>query len=147
MSEGRGPLSSGDDPRSIVDDSPMTQQSGYEPMERRGENKGETTANKAQDKAMEYGQVAQERVEAGKDTAAEGLQSVAEKVREKAGGDGMTAQAGTKVADTMEKTAGYLREHETGEIMEDIERYVRDHPMQAVAGAVIGGFIIGRMLR
>ena len=32
------------------------------------------------------------------------------------------------------------------QVMDDIEKYVRNHPMQAVAGAIIGGFILGRVL-
>ncbi len=146
MSEGQGPLSSGDKPRSIVDDSPMTQQSGYEPMGRT-DNEGRSVADAAQDKAMEYGDAARNGIATGKDSAVEGLRNAAGKIRERAGGDGMTAQTSGKVADTMERTAGYLHDHETGEIIGDIERYVRDHPMRAVAGAAIGGFIIGRMLR
>ena len=96
---------------------------------------------------MEYGDAAREGIASGKEHAAEGLRSAADRVREHASGDGMTAQAGGKVADTMERTAGYLHDHEPREIVGDIERYVREHPMRALAGAAIGGFIIGRMLR
>jgi ElaB/YqjD/DUF883 family membrane-anchored ribosome-binding protein len=158
----------------IVDNSPMaagspqaddlTQQSGYTPATEmqtelgrpeRGTMQGQQgtqqkvkeTASKAQDKASEMGQKAQEKVDQGMDSAAGGMESAASKLREQAENmDGMPAQAGTKVADTMERTAGYLRERDSAEIMDDIEQYVREHPMQAVAGAIAGGFLIGRIL-
>jgi ElaB/YqjD/DUF883 family membrane-anchored ribosome-binding protein len=141
----------------IVDNSPMTQQSGYTPASdmssrmpsedgMRGQSRD--TASQVKDKASELGQKAQQQADIGKDKAAGGMESAADKIREQAGkSDGMTAQTGTKVADGMEKTAGYLREHDTTEMLDDVEKYVKDHPMQAVAGAVIGGFVIGRILR
>ena len=140
----------------IVDNSPMTQQSGYTPASEMGRDGSRVDAGDrtrdaggdARDKVSEFGQKAQQQADAGKDKAAGGMESAASKLREQAAGtDGMTAQAGTKVADGMEKTAGYLREHDTTEMLDDVEKYVKDHPMQAVAGAVIGGFLVGRILR
>jgi ElaB/YqjD/DUF883 family membrane-anchored ribosome-binding protein len=105
-------------------------------------------ADKTKQKAAELGEKAQARADEGLDKAAGGLEQNAERLREKAQErGGIAADAGTRVADGMEKTAGYLREHDTAEILDDVERYVRDHPVQAVAGAVIGGFVIGRLLR
>lgn len=142
------------DPRDIVDDSPITQQSSYEPAsdkpggEQSAGERAKNVATKAKEKAPEVMRKAQEQADARLDTAAEGMQSAASKIRERAqSAEGMPAEAGTKVADTMERTAGYLREHDTNEILDDMETYVREHPMQAVAGAVLGGFIIGRILK
>ena len=45
-------------------------------------------------------------------------------------------KAGTTVADGMEKTAQYLREHDTQQMVNDVEQFVREHPTQAVVGAV-----------
>jgi ElaB/YqjD/DUF883 family membrane-anchored ribosome-binding protein len=137
------------DRRDIVDDSPMTRQSGYEPAADYGHTSdAEGVGKQARQAATKAREKAQEQAEAGIDTAAEGLSSAADKIRERAAGvDGMPAQAGTKVADTMERTAGYLREHDTNEIVDDLERYVREHPVQAVAGAIVGGFVIGRILK
>jgi ElaB/YqjD/DUF883 family membrane-anchored ribosome-binding protein len=59
----------------------------------------------------------------------------------------MPAQAGVKVADTMESAAGYLREHNTEDMVGDLEKYVKAHPTTALAGAVVAGFFIGRILR
>jgi ElaB/YqjD/DUF883 family membrane-anchored ribosome-binding protein len=134
----------------IVDDSPLSQRAGFSDSGQRstGRNNMSDTADRAQDKASEIGGKAQRQAEVGVDKAAEGMHSAADKIRERASNQGgMAADAGMKVADSMDKTAGYLREHDTAEILDDVEKYVRDHPMQAVAGAVIGGFVIGRILR
>lgn len=102
----------------------------------------------AQDKAGEYGRVAQENIEKGKGVAAESMGRLATQVRERtATSEGMAATAGETVASTMEGTAAYLREHEVADIWGDMERYAREHPMQAVAGAVVAGFLIGRMIK
>jgi hypothetical protein len=76
------------------------------------------------------------------DQAAAGIDRAAEMAREKVPGE-----LGTKVANTMEKTAGYLREHDSGELWEDVEQYVRQHPMQATMTAAFAGFLVARILR
>jgi len=102
----------------------------------------------ARQKAEEVGQQARERAEQGKEATASGLDTAADQIRERIGqGEGTAAQAGTKVADKLENTATYLREHETGEMWHDFERYVKDHPVQAAVGALAAGFFVGRMMR
>ena len=111
-------------------------------------DRAEDTLDKAGYKVSEYGDKAVEQVDAGKEKAATGMEQAAGAIREKVSRtSGMTAEAGTKVADTMDRTAGYLREHSTGEMWEDVEHYVRKHPAQALAGAVFAGFLIAKVLR
>lgn len=138
-----------------MSDGDMTQQSGYTPATEFGKHDtGDEMANRAKgataqvkEGAREAGEMAKERVDQGMDKAAEGVQSVAETVREKAQErGGMTKEYGTKAADVMESSATYLREADSTQILDDVEKYVRQHPMQAVAGAVIGGFLLGRIL-
>lgn len=129
----------------IVDNSPMARQPGapggaaaHGGMDDVGQSMQEQQASHQ----------ARQKADEGVDRAASGMQSAAERLRERAEGkSGMTAEVGTKAADTMERGASYLREHDTQEIIDDVERYVREHPMQALAGAVVGGFLIGRILR
>jgi ElaB/YqjD/DUF883 family membrane-anchored ribosome-binding protein len=59
----------------------------------------------------------------------------------------MAGKAGEKVAEGMERSATYLREHSTEDMRGDVERYVREHPMQAMAGALVAGFVLSRILR
>ena len=100
------------------------------------------------EKAAEYGEKAQQQLDAGKDQAAAGMERAAGQLRERAAqGGGVPAQAGMKVADTMDQAAGYLREHTTAEMWDEVEMYVRQHPAQALAGAAFAGFMLGRILR
>ena len=122
---------------------------------RQAASAGEGTAERAQEyagqareKVAEYGEKAQQQLESGKDQAAAGMERAAEQLRERASQTGgMQAQAGTKIADTMEQAAGYLRERSTAEMWDDVETYVRQHPAQALAGAAFAGFIVARVLR
>lgn len=108
----------------------------------------ESMTDKARESAGEYGQKAQEGLDKGIQQSAAGMDTAAEKIREKAEqSDGMPAQAGVKLADGMERAAGYLREHDSEDMMADLERYVRSHPTTAVAGALVAGLVIGKILR
>jgi ElaB/YqjD/DUF883 family membrane-anchored ribosome-binding protein len=112
------------------------------------QGRAQEMAGTAQEKAAEMGHKAQDQVDKGTDQAASGLQQAADKLRDQTeGSSGMPAQAGVKVADTMETAATYLREHDTEDMVGDLEKYVKAHPTTALAGAVVAGFFIGRMLR
>lgn len=111
------------------------------------QTRAEEYGDQARDKAREIGETAQEQLDARKDQAAGGMERVAEMVRERTPDDGMAAKAGAKAADGMETAAGYLRDHDTSEMWNDLESYARQHPTQALAGAIFAGFVLGRILR
>ena len=114
----------------------------------RVQERAQEMAGKARESAGEYGQKAQEQLDKGTDQAAGGLEQAAERLRSQTeGSEGMPAQMGVKAADTMESAAGYLRDHNTEDILNDVEHYVKEHPTQALVGAVVAGFVIGRVLR
>lgn len=83
--------------------------------------------------------------DAGREKAADGIEDAAAIVREQS--DKVPGQIADKAAEHMERTAGYLREHDVSEIRSEVEHYVREHPLQGVAAAVAAGFLIGRALR
>jgi ElaB/YqjD/DUF883 family membrane-anchored ribosome-binding protein len=103
-------------------------------------------AARAKEKAKEVGKQAQAKADEGINQAAGGLETAADKIREKTPSEGMVGEASEKVASGVESAAGYLREKDSAQIFEDIENYAREHPMQAVAGALVAGFVIGRIL-
>ncbi len=110
------------------------------------------TATESRDNATNVAAQVKDKAEAtadkAMDTGADQMQSTADTIREKVEGQGgIPEKAGTAVADGMERTATYLREHDSKEVMEDVENYIREHPMQAVVGAVAFGLIVGRVLR
>lgn len=124
----------------IEGEADQTQDRAGETLERARETAAEAIGT-AREKAIEGAEKARE-------GAAEGMETAAEKIRERtADSDGIQGKAGVKLAEGMKKTAGYLREHDTPEIMGDVERYVRDHPTQSVLAAVALGFVLGRMMR
>jgi hypothetical protein len=86
--------------------------------------------------------------DAGIDKTAEGLESAAEKIRSRTEGEeGMKSAVQEKAADAMEKTAGYLKEHDSKELMHDLEEFVKAHPLQAAVGALAAGYVIGKIAR
>jgi ElaB/YqjD/DUF883 family membrane-anchored ribosome-binding protein len=100
------------------------------------------------DQAVAVKDEASERLEMGRERLAEGASAAAERVRDEAESrGGIQAKVGLKAADSMEQAAGYLRDHETAEMWADFEKYAKEHPMQAVGGAVVAGFLLGRILR
>ena len=91
---------------------------------------------------------AKEQIDGNKDKAATGLETAAEKIKGVTGNaEGAPAQAGVKLAEGMESAAGYLKEHSSDEILKDFETFVKEHPAQALVGAVFAGFLFGRILR
>ncbi|OAI38966.1 hypothetical protein AYO38_08615 [bacterium SCGC AG-212-C10] len=89
----------------------------------------------------------QDGVEGGKEKLADGIGSAAETMRERMDGDGAVAKAGTMAADSLEKTASYLRDHESGELWADVQEYVKQHPASALVGALAAGFVLSRIVR
>jgi ElaB/YqjD/DUF883 family membrane-anchored ribosome-binding protein len=139
------------DPRSTTKQQPETEETGGREQAKeyadQAKNKAGDIADQAKNKTGEMADAAKERAAAGKDQAASGLERAAQVTHERvAGSEGMPAQAGTKVADVMEDTAKYLRTHDTNEIWRDVESYARSHPIQALAGAVVGGFVLGKLI-
>ncbi len=132
--------------REPMDDEAMRRRTRRASM--RMPQKGQDMADMARDTGSEYADRMRQQAEAGKEQVAGGMEQMAQRVREKASGQGgIQGQAATKVAEGMEGTSQYLREHSTREIWNDLEQYVKEHPMQAVGGAIFAGFIIGRVLR
>jgi len=128
----------------IVDNSPMAHTASNGQVTRDMGTKDYTTS--AQNKAAELGEKVHQKADEGMTKAADGVDTAAGKLRERAEHtDGMAAKAETKVADTMEQAAGYLREKDTTAVRGDVETFVREHPIQALAGAIVGGYVLGRI--
>jgi YHS domain-containing protein len=99
-------------------------------------------------KVSQYGGLAGAQFDTAKDNAAGGMDKAADALREYgANGAGITGQAGTNVAKTLDRTAGYLRARSTAEMWDEVEHYVREHPTQALVEAVLAGFFIAKVLR
>jgi|ERR1051326_2094563 ElaB/YqjD/DUF883 family membrane-anchored ribosome-binding protein len=107
-------------------------------------------AGRMKEQAGNAAEKAGEGLEQGRKSTADTLQRTASVLRDKAedlpGGE-MTAGIVERVADTMESTGAYLREHDMSDMKADVERIVRRNPAQALIIAGVAGFILGRAFR
>ena len=107
-------------------------------------------ANRAQEQAKRYGQRAMDAVESGRESAAKGLDNAASGIRSKADslpGGAEVSRFARRAADRIGGAAQYLREHEVKDMMSEVESFVKEHPAQALLGAVVVGFLAGRSMR
>jgi len=107
-------------------------------------------ANRAQEQAKRYGQRAMDAVESGRESAAKGLDNAAAGIRSKADslpGGAEVSRFARRAADKIGGAAEYLREHEVKDMMSEVESFVKEHPAQALLGAVVVGFLAGRSMR
>jgi hypothetical protein len=63
------------------------------------------------------------------------------------GGGDSAAKVAHGLADGMESTASYLRNHSIGEMSGDVMGVCRKYPVQAMISAAIIGFVVGRAIR
>src|SRR4051812_39993462 len=107
-------------------------------------------AGRVKDQAGNAAEKVGEGFEKGRKTTADTLQRTASALRDKAGnvpGGEVAAGFVERVADTVESTGTYLREHDMSDMKEDMERIVRRNPMQSLIVACVAGFLIGRAFR
>lgn len=96
---------------------------------------------------------AQERIALRMRQAAERLGSAAERIEEIADErltDGPLERAGRlahSVAGSMDSVAGYLREGDVERVRRDLERRVRERPLQSLLLGVAAGWVAGKILR
>jgi ElaB/YqjD/DUF883 family membrane-anchored ribosome-binding protein len=86
-----------------------------------------------------------------KDKASQVANTVSEKAgqaRESAaGGLGRAASTTHNIADGMQSTASYIREHDFNQMGKDVMNVCRRYPAQSLIAAVAVGFLIGRARR
>jgi ElaB/YqjD/DUF883 family membrane-anchored ribosome-binding protein len=78
-----------------------------------------------------------------KDTAQRVADSVNEHVDR---GVDAARDLGNRASDTFEQATQYFRTHDIREMSDDLVECVKAHPLQALAGAVVIGFVAGRLL-
>lgn len=113
----------------------------------------------AQDMARQkVGQVAdqaRQKVNQGMGQAADRLDQAAQRLDQMAdertaGATGPKARAGSmahSLADSIESVAGYLRSNDVDGLQRDLERQVRERPVQTLLIGVAAGWLVGKILR
>jgi ElaB/YqjD/DUF883 family membrane-anchored ribosome-binding protein len=107
-------------------------------------------AGRVKDQAGNAAERIGEGFEKGRKSTADTLQRTASALRDKAEGlpgGQTTADIVERVADTVESTGAYLREHDMSDLKEDVTRIVRRNPAQSLIIACMAGFLLGRAFR
>ncbi|HYN07135.1 MAG TPA: hypothetical protein VES67_07070 [Vicinamibacterales bacterium] len=56
-------------------------------------------------------------------------------------------ETASQIKDRIESTVDYFREHGVQDVVDDLTRYVKSHPTQALIGAAMLGFVAGQLIR
>jgi hypothetical protein len=107
-------------------------------------------AAKTKDKASQMADTVSEKLDQQRENAAEGLGRVASTLHEKAEsvpGGPKVVKFTHNIADGMESTASYLREHDFSKMGEDFMNVCRKYPTQSLVAALAIGFLLGRSAR
>jgi len=110
----------------------------------------EDVASRAKDKAEQWSESASETVDRQRQNVSAGLDRAASTLHEKATnipGGPKAVSAVHRLADGMETTASYLREHDVADMRDDFISLCKRHPVQALVSAVAFGFLLGRSVR
>jgi hypothetical protein len=107
-------------------------------------------ASVTKDKAGQIAGSVSEKLDEQRENAADGLGRFASTLHDKAesvpGGPKM-ANVTHSIADGMESTATYLREHDFSRMGEDVLKVCRKYPAQSLVAALAVGFLVGRSAR
>ncbi|HEY6340054.1 MAG TPA: hypothetical protein VIY49_01065 [Bryobacteraceae bacterium] len=99
-------------------------------------------------KVHEWGDTAAAKINERRHTAAGALESTAGKMHHAAdAGAQKISSAVHSAAEGVQSTATYLREHDTRQMLSDIEDVVRKRPGQSLLMAAAVGFLVGRAFR
>jgi hypothetical protein len=107
-------------------------------------------ASKTKDKAGQLSDAVSERLDQQRENVAEGLGRAATTMHEKADsipGGPKVVNFTHSIADGMESTATYLRDHDFSKMGEDLMNVCRKYPTQSVLAALAVGFLVGRSAR
>src|SRR4030095_5511882 len=113
----------------------------YEPGMGNSQYDAQSFASRVKDRATQLGTTVSETMDRQRENAAKGLDRAASTIHE---GAGSAARMAHGVADGMENTASYLRNHTWGDMGGDIGNLCRRHPVQALVSAAVVGFLLGR---
>lgn len=106
--------------------------------------------SKAKDKASEMADAVAEKWGHQRESAAEGLGRAASAIRDNAesvpGGPKVVGVT-QSIADGIDSTASYLRDHDVNQMGKDVLNLCRRYPTQSLLAAIAFGFLIGRSRR
>ena len=105
-------------------------------------------AAQVKDRVVNLKRSAEQKVDETRGAAAEALQSTANSLRSggQSSGEAIAGLA-SQAAEEIESTAQYVREHDMGSMMKDLDEVIRRSPMPSLCAAIGFGFLLGAALR
>jgi ElaB/YqjD/DUF883 family membrane-anchored ribosome-binding protein len=100
----------------------------------------------ARQKAAEVGDVAASKVDSAMTATGEQISTLAQTVREKAP-EGKAGEVATKAADALERSGEYLQTADLQMVRSDLERVIREHPIEALLVGAGIGYLLARATR
>jgi ElaB/YqjD/DUF883 family membrane-anchored ribosome-binding protein len=100
----------------------------------------------AREKVAEVGAATADRVDSAMTTTGEQMSNLAQTVREKAP-EGKAGEVATKAADALERGGEYLQTADLQVVRGDLERVIREHPIEALLVGVGVGYLLARSMR
>jgi hypothetical protein len=110
-------------------------------------DKAKDFASQAADRAKDLGKSATNAADTATAKVGSGVETVADKLRDKAPREGMVHDAAFKVADTLEKSGRYLQEEGLTGMADDLTGVIRRNPIPAVLVGIGIGYLIAHALR
>jgi hypothetical protein len=108
---------------------------------------GSAAFPQAKSAPSDLGQMAADKVDQGRAAAADGLDSAASALHERAdnlpGGEKVASAAHT-AANALGSTAEYVRTNDLKSMMRDLQQVVKNHPGPALLTAAVLGFLLAR---
>jgi hypothetical protein len=107
-------------------------------------------ASKVKDKAGQVADTVSEKLGQQRENAAQGLNRAASSIHDNAEsvpGGAKMVNLTHGIADGMESTATYLRDHDFNQMGKDVMNLCRRYPTQSLVAALAVGFLIGRSRR
>lgn len=110
-------------------------------------DKAKDAATHTADRAKEFGKSAADMADAATAKVGTGMESVADKLRDKAPREGVLHNAASKVADTLEKGGRYLEQEGITGMASDLTNVIKRNPIPAVLVGVGIGFLLAQAIR
>ena len=95
----------------------------------------------------EYGSKAAEAFKAGRESVADTLDDAGSRLEETARAGDTASEAVRYMADKARSAARYVRDYDASEMTGSMKSFVNAHPIPAVIGAAVLGFLVGRAAR
>jgi len=110
-------------------------------------DKAKEVASTTADRAKDFGRSAADAADRATAKVGSGIETVADKLRDKGPHDGVMGNATSKVADTLERGGRYLQEEGLTGMADDLTGLIKRNPIPALLVGVGIGYLIAHALR